>query len=80
MNDVEHFDPTFIYRPGHLQKVPDALSRLPGLVEEGDPADTERLFNTELEHSKSIFDTSKLVVPRKCEFYTNLRARMVPNG
>ena len=47
MNDIEHFDPTFIYRPGHLQKVPDALSRMPGLIEEGDPADTERLFVTD---------------------------------
>ena len=44
MQDIEHYNPVFTYRRGLLQKVPDALSRMPGLREEGDPADTER-FN-----------------------------------
>src|SRR5438552_3477298 len=76
MNDIKHFDPTFVYRPGHLQKVPDALSRMPGLREEGNPADTEHLFNIELSHSKTIFDKTTLIVPHKCEFYTELHARL----
>jgi Integrase core domain/Zinc knuckle len=33
---------TFEYRPGPLQVVPDALSRMPGLKEEGEPADTQQ--------------------------------------
>jgi len=70
INDIEHFDPKFIYRPGHLQKVPDALSRMPGLKEEGDPADTSHLF--EIEQSESIFDAAKVVVPRNIEFYVKL--------
>jgi transposase InsO family protein len=45
MQDIEHYNPTFTYRPGALQKVPDALSRMPGLREEGKPADTERFHS-----------------------------------
>ena len=41
MQDIEHYNPVFTYRHGLLQKVPDALSRMPGLREEGDPADME---------------------------------------
>ena len=70
IKDIEYFDPKFIYRPGHLQKVPDALSRMPGLKEEGDPADTSHLF--EIEQSGSIFESAKVVVPRSIEFYVKL--------
>jgi transposase InsO family protein len=45
MQDIEHYNPTFTYRRGALQKVPDALSRMPGLREEGKPADTERFYS-----------------------------------
>ena len=41
MEGVEHFDPTFIYRPGKLQVVPDALSRISGLREDDVPADVD---------------------------------------
>jgi hypothetical protein len=41
LNDIKHFDSIFEYRPGPLQVVPDALSRMPGLQEEGEPADTQ---------------------------------------
>ena len=67
--DIEHFDPKFIYRAGHLQKVPDALSRMPGLMEEGDPADTSHLF----ELSQKVFDSIKVVIPHTIEFYVQLR-------
>jgi hypothetical protein len=43
MNEIEHYDPRIEYRPGRLQVVPDALSRIPGAREEGEPADTDRL-------------------------------------
>ena len=45
MQDIEHYNPVFTYRRGLLQKVPDALSRMPGLREEGDPADTEWFYS-----------------------------------
>jgi len=44
INEIEHYDPRIIYRPGRLQTVPDALSRRPGNKEEGEPADTERFL------------------------------------
>jgi hypothetical protein len=44
MAEIEHYDPTITYRPGRLQVVPDTLSRMPGLKEEGEPADTERFL------------------------------------
>ena len=43
MNEIEHYDPLIIYRPGKLQIVPDALSRMPGVCE-GPPADTDRFM------------------------------------
>ena len=70
INDIERFDPKFIYLPDHLQKVPDALSRMPGLREEGDPADISHLF--EVEHSESIFESTKVIVPHNIEFYVKL--------
>ena len=76
MHDIEHFDLIFIYRPGHLQKVPDALSRMPSFIKEGDPADMECLFNTEMNNSKSIFETANLIVPHKCEFYAQLQTQL----
>ena len=45
MQDIEHYNPIFTYWCGLLQKVPDALSRMPGLREEGDPVDTERFYS-----------------------------------
>ena len=47
MQDIEHYNPLFTYRRGLLQTVPDALSRMPGLREEGEPADTERFYCTQ---------------------------------
>ena len=44
MQDIEHYNPLFTYRRGILQTVPDSLSRMPGLREEGEPADTERFY------------------------------------
>jgi hypothetical protein len=38
------FNPLFVYRLGRLQTVPDALSRMTGLREEGEPADTPWFF------------------------------------
>ena len=46
MDEIEHYDPTIIYRPGKLQVVPDALSRLAGRCE-GPPADTDRFQGME---------------------------------
>jgi RNase H-like domain found in reverse transcriptase len=40
MDEIEHYDPTIVYRPGKLQVVPDALSRMAGRCE-GEPADTD---------------------------------------
>ena len=45
MQDIEHYNPVFTYRRDHSQKVPDALSRMSGLREEGDPADTEWFYS-----------------------------------
>lgn len=77
INDIEHFDPKFIYHPDHLQKIPDALSRMPGLKEEGDPVDTSHLF--EIEQSESIFEATKIVVPRNIEFYVKLHDSLKRN-
>ena len=44
MQDIEHYNPLFTYRRGILQKAPDSLYRMPGLKEEGKPADTERFY------------------------------------
>jgi hypothetical protein len=44
MEEIEHYDPQIGYRPGCLQIVPDALSRMPGQHEEGEPASAERLM------------------------------------
>jgi len=56
MNEIEHFDPVFVYRPGKLQVVPDALSRMPGLRSEGEPADSDGLLQVEddLKEGKKI--------------------------
>src|ERR1700694_2633163 len=35
MQEIEHYDPLITYRPGHLQTVPDSISRMPGAREEG---------------------------------------------
>ena len=39
----------FVYHPGKLQVIPDALSRMPGAHEEGDPADTEKFLAVDRE-------------------------------
>jgi transposase InsO family protein len=44
MEEIEHYDPQIGYRPGRLQTVPDALSRIPGQREEGEPASTDRFL------------------------------------
>ena len=43
MDEVEHYDPTIVYRPGKLQIVPDAFSRMAG-QSEGEPADTDHFI------------------------------------
>jgi len=45
MQDIEHYNPVFTYQCDHSHKVPDALSRMSGLREEGDPADTEWFYS-----------------------------------
>jgi len=47
MEEIEHYDPQIGYRPGRLQTVPDALSRISGQRETGDPASTDRFFEME---------------------------------
>src|ERR1700738_4863013 len=47
MEEIEHYDPQIGYGPGRLQTVPDALSRIPGQREEGDPASTDRFMEIE---------------------------------
>src|SRR5947199_7570136 len=47
INEIEHFNPIIAYQPGKLQIVPDALSRMPGLREEGEPADTDNFLTVE---------------------------------
>src|SRR5256885_1806953 len=47
MEEIEHYDPQIGYRPGRLQTVPDALSRISGQCETGDPASTDRFFEME---------------------------------
>ena len=47
MEEIEHYDPQIGYRPGRLQTVPDALSRIPGQREEGDPASVDRFMEIE---------------------------------
>jgi hypothetical protein len=41
MAEIEHYDPQIGYRPGRLQTVLDALSRMPGQHEKGEPASAE---------------------------------------
>ena len=70
MYDIEHYDPKFIYHPGHLQKVPDALLQMPGLTVQGDPADMNYLF--ELSEAKKIFDSIEVITLRTIKFYKQL--------
>jgi len=44
MEEIKYYDPQIGYRPGRLQTVPDALSRIPGQREEGEPASAERFM------------------------------------
>ena len=44
---------------------------MPGLNEEGDPADTS-LFQTELSELKKIFDSIEVITPRTIRFYEQL--------
>jgi len=67
LNDIEHFNPLFVYRPGPLQKVPDALSRMPGLKEEGQPADTERFYTS------AQAEPTEPTRRRNIEYYRKLR-------
>ena len=75
MQDIEHYNPVFTYRRGLLQKVPDALSRMPGLREEGDPADTERFYSiqdllaTDEDDSENEIQVHRF---RKAAFYNTL--------
>lgn len=71
--DVEHYELKLIYRTGHLQRVPDSLSQMPGLNEEGDPADTNRLFQTNLSEAKKICDSIEVITPQMINFYQQLR-------
>ena len=77
INDIEHFDPKFIYHPDHLQKILDALSRMSRFREKGDPADTSHLF--EIEHSESIFESAKIIIPHNIEFYIKLHDSLKRN-
>jgi len=52
MGEIEHYNPTIVYRPGKLQVVPDALSRMTGRCE-GPPADTDRFQAMESGSSES---------------------------
>jgi len=62
IDEIEHFDPIFIYKPGRFHTVPDALSRMPGTREEGDPADTPILYlNVEDEDGGKEEDIPELV-------------------
>ena len=74
MQDIEHYNPLFTYRRGLLQTVPDALSRMPGVREEGDPADTERFYA--LEEFLEADDDEPTETPRhvrRLEFYNKVR-------
>jgi RNase H-like domain found in reverse transcriptase len=69
LGDIEHFDPTFQYRPGPLQIVPDALSRMPG-SQEGEPADMQQFTAIENEpaaeqpqNQGSQFDDPTIILP-----------------
>ena len=64
MNDIEHYNPLFTYRPGRLQVVSDALSRMPGVREEGLPADTPRFLAME--------DTPK-TPRRRAKYFRNMK-------
>ena len=55
MDEVEHYDPTIVYRPGKLQGVPDVLSRMAG-QSEGEPADTDRFLVAEIENTLFTVD------------------------
>ena len=70
MYDIEHYDSKFIYHPGHLQKVPDMLSHMPSLIEEGNPADTSYLY--ELIKAERIFDSICVIIPCCIRFYQQL--------
>jgi len=74
MQDIEHYNPVFTYRRGLLQKVPDALSRMPGVTEEGDPADTERFYCIEeLLSTEASEPEIRVRRIRKAFYYNTLR-------
>jgi hypothetical protein len=85
MQDIEHYNPLFTYRRGLLQTVPDALSRIPGLREEGAPADTERfycirdfLFEAETESDSDLegSEKSEFWRPRRTDYYEKMERHL----
>ena len=65
MQEIEHYDPLITYRPGHLQTVPDSLSRMPGTREKGEPADTERFMAVEAPESTLDDDNKENDKPQR---------------
>jgi transposase InsO family protein len=79
MGEIEHYDPTIVYRPGKLQVVPDALSRMAGRCE-GPPADTDRF--QAMENSSESGDSSEDgddVEPHPSRYYRRIVAWLSGN-
>ena len=91
MNEIEHYDPLIIYRPGKLQIGPDALSRMPGICE-GPLADTDRFMAvTETENANanaldtsdapdSVDDERDIPIPRPRQKYMKIRQYLITKG
>ena len=78
MQDNEHYNPLFTYKRGILQTVPDSLSRMPGLREEGEPADTERFYSIQNflaaeDNEPAPASKSEPIRIRKVHYYRKLR-------
>src|SRR5437773_3944386 len=80
MQNIEHYNPLFTYRRGILQTVPDSLSRMPGLREEGEPTDMERFYSIQdflaVEDNEPTPASESEPIPwriRKVDHYRKLR-------
>ena len=78
MQDIEYYNPFFIYRHDILQKISDSLSRMPDLREEEEPADTERFYTIQDFLATKEEDSNRFQV-RKVDYYEKLRKYVKAN-
>ena len=82
IGEIEHYDPKITYRPGPLQTIPDALSRIPGQREEGEPASADRFLEIEEKKETEEEDTHNMKpkIQHDSEYYKEIMRYLVAKG